>query len=176
FLFSLSSPFNLAPRILSIQHGNASGKTDPLLGPSFGERELELFGDSNGQITGYSSLGASFDLRNVSLSSYETRYYLAGSQHFYPNQVEVFYYHVPSTPLGLENQTLPYNHLGCSTGPNEWLEVFLGKQYTLTHVALQLIGGGVDVSELKIQYEKTENGTKWTNFSKKIDGKEIPKV
>ena len=93
FLFSLSSPFNLAPRILSIQHGNASGKTDPLLGPSFGERELELFGDSNGQIMGYSSLGASFDLRNVSLSSYETRYYLAGSQHFYPNQVEVFYYH-----------------------------------------------------------------------------------
>ena len=46
----------------------------------------------------------------------------------------------------------------------------------MTHVALQLIGGGVDVSELKIQYEKTENGTKWTNFSKKIDGKEIPKV
>ena len=46
----------------------------------------------------------------------------------------------------------------------------------MTHVALQLIGGGVDVSELKVQYEKTENGTKWTNFSKKIDGKEIPKV
>ena len=42
---------------------------------------------------GYSSLGASFDLRNVSLSSYETRCYLVGSQHFYPNQVEVFYYH-----------------------------------------------------------------------------------
>ena len=54
--------------------------------------------------------------------------------------------------------------------------MFLGKQYTLTHVALQLIGGGVDVSELKVQYEKTENGTKWKNFSKKIDGKEIPKV
>ena len=93
FLFSLSNPFNLAPLILSIQHGNASGRTDPLLGPSFGERELELFEDKNGRIMGYSSLGASFDLRNVSLPSYETRYYLAGSQHFYPNQVEVFYYH-----------------------------------------------------------------------------------
>ena len=93
FLFSLSNPFNLAPRVLSIQHGNASGRTDPLLGPSFGERELELFEDKNGRIMGYSSLGASFDLRNVSLSSHETRYYLAGSQHFYPNQVEVFYYH-----------------------------------------------------------------------------------
>ena len=42
---------------------------------------------------GYSSLGASFGLRNISLFSYETRYCLAGSQHFYPNQVEVFYYH-----------------------------------------------------------------------------------
>ena len=93
FLFSLSNPFNLAPRVLSIQHGYASGRTDPLLGPSFGERELELFEDKNGQIMGYSSLGASFDLRNVSLPSHETRYYLAGSQHFYPNQVEVFYYH-----------------------------------------------------------------------------------
>ena len=93
FLFSLSNPFNLAPLILSIQHGNASGRTDPLLGPSFGERELELFEDKNGRIMGYSSLGASFDLRNVSLPSHETRYYLAGSQHFYPNQVEVFYYH-----------------------------------------------------------------------------------
>ena len=80
FLFSLSNPFNLAPRVLSIQHGYASGRTDPLLGPSFGERELELFEDKNGRIMGYSSLG-------------ETRYYLAGSQHFYPNQVEVFYYH-----------------------------------------------------------------------------------
>ena len=54
--------------------------------------------------------------------------------------------------------------------------MFLGKQYTLTHVALQSIGGGVDVSELKVQYEKTEDGTKWTNYSKEIDGKEIPKV
>ena len=89
FLFSLSNPFNLSPLILSIQHGNASGRTDPLLGPSFGERELELFEDKNGRIMGYSSLGASFGLRNISLFSY----YLAGSQHFYPNQVEVFYYH-----------------------------------------------------------------------------------
>ena len=43
-------------------------------------------------------------------------------------------------------------------------------------MALQSIGGGVDVSELKVQYENTENGTKWTNYSKEIDGKEIPKV
>ena len=43
-------------------------------------------------------------------------------------------------------------------------------------MALQSIGGGVDVSELKVQYEKTEDGTKWTNYSKEIDGKEIPKV
>ena len=108
---------------------------------------------------------------------------------------------VPSTPLGLENQILPDKYLSsssqlnnstgpylarlkeqrdskawCSTGPNEWLEVFLGKQYTLTHVALQSIGGGVDVSELKVQYEKTKDGTNWTKYSKEIDGKEISKV
>ena len=108
---------------------------------------------------------------------------------------------VPSTPLGLQNQILPDRYLSsssqlnnstgpylarlneqrdskawCSTGPNEWLEVFLGKQYTLTHVALQSIGGGVDVSELKVQYEKTKDGTNWTKYSKEIDGKEISKV
>lgn len=108
---------------------------------------------------------------------------------------------VPSTPLGLQNQILPDKYLSsssqlnnstgpylarlneqrdskawCSTGPNEWLEVFLGKQYTLTHVALQSIGGGVDVSELKVQYEKTKDGTNWTKYSKEIDGKEISKV
>ena len=43
-------------------------------------------------------------------------------------------------------------------------------------MALQSIGGGVDVSELKVQYEKTKDGTNWTKYSKEIDGKEIPKV
>ena len=41
---------------------------------------------------------------------------------------------------------------------------------------LQSIGGGVDVSELKVQYEKTKDGTSWTKYSKEIDGKEISKV
>lgn len=93
FLFSLSNPFDLAPRILPIQQGKASGRTNPHLGPSFGERDLELFEDKHGRIMGYSRLGASFDLMSVSLSSYEAWFYLAGSQHFYPDQVEVFYYH-----------------------------------------------------------------------------------
>ncbi|PFX18451.1 Fibroleukin, partial [Stylophora pistillata] len=201
FLFSLSNPFDLAPRILPIQQGKASGRTNPHLGPSFGERDLELFEDKHGRIMGYSRLGASFDLMSVSLSSYEAWFYLAGSQHFYPDQVEVFYYHVPSTPLGLENQILPDNYLSnssqlnsssgphlarlneqrdskawCSAGPNEWLQVFLGKQYTLTHMALQSIGGGVDVTELKVQYEKTRDGIKWKYYSKEIDGKEMLKV
>ena len=43
-------------------------------------------------------------------------------------------------------------------------------------MALQSIGGGVDVSELKVQYEKTKDGTNWTKYSKEIDGKEISKV
>ncbi|RMX52838.1 hypothetical protein pdam_00011325, partial [Pocillopora damicornis] len=90
-----------------------------------------------------------------------------------------------SSSSQLNNSTGPYlarlkeqrdSKAWCSTGPNEWLEVFLGKQYTLTHVALQSIGGGVDVSELKVQYEKTKDGTNWTKYSKEIDGKEISKV
>ena len=108
---------------------------------------------------------------------------------------------VPSTPLGLENQILSDNYLSNpsqlnsstgpylvrlneqhdskawrSTGSSKWLDVFLGKQNTLTHVALQSIGGGVDVSELKVQSEKNKDGTKWISYIKEIDGKEIPKV
>ena len=108
---------------------------------------------------------------------------------------------VPFTPLGLENQILSDNYLSnpsqlnSSTGPylvrlneqhdskawrltgsSKWLDVFSGKQNTLTHVALQSIGGGVDVSELKVQSEKTKDGTKWISYIKEIDGKEIPKV
>ena len=42
---------------------------------------------------GFSRLGASFNVTNISLSSSEARNYFAGSQKFYPDQVEVFYYH-----------------------------------------------------------------------------------
>ena len=34
----------------------------------------------------------------------------------------------------------------------------------------------MDVSELKVQSEKTKDGTKWISYIKEIDGKEIPKV
>lgn len=43
-------------------------------------------------------------------------------------------------------------------------------------MALQSIGGGVDVTELKVQYEKTRDGIKWKYYSKEIDGIEMPKV
>ena len=42
---------------------------------------------------GFSRLGASFNVTSISLSSSEAGNYFAGSQRFYPDQVEVFYYH-----------------------------------------------------------------------------------
>ncbi|KAJ7367399.1 hypothetical protein OS493_040668, partial [Desmophyllum pertusum] len=151
---------------------------------------------------GFSGLGAAFNVTSVSMSSAEARNYFAGSQHFYPDQVEVFYYHVPSKPVGLENGTIPdedfssssngigiqaylarlneLHHDGhwCSEGtlPSEWLQVFLGKQYTLTHIALQGIGGDKDVTTFKVKYEKTKAGTNWITYSKSIDGNVIDKV
>ena len=108
---------------------------------------------------------------------------------------------VPSTPVGLENQTILDNHLRnssqfnsstgphlarlneerdskawCTSGVNQWLEVFLGKQHTLTHIALQAIGGGQDVSSLIVQYEKTKEGSSWITYSKVVDGTPFLKV
>jgi len=110
---------------------------------------------------------------------------------------------VPSTPLGLENQAIPDGNFNSSsvsnatTGPhlarlnelrdslawcssgataNEWLQVFLGKQYTLTYIALQGIGGGYDVTALTVKYEQTQDGLNWITYSKLADGSETSKV
>lgn len=114
----------------------------------------------------------------------------------------IIFISVPSKPVGLENGTIPdedfssssngigiqaylarlneLHHDGhwCSEGtlPSEWLQVFLGKQYTLTHIALQGIGGDKDVTTFKVKYEKTKAGTNWITYSKSIDGNVIDKV
>lgn len=93
FLFSLSNPSNEFPRFLPIQQGKTSARTDPLLGPSFGQRDLELYQNATGRLKGFSGLGASFDIANISLSLSEARNYFTGSQQFYPEKVEVFYCH-----------------------------------------------------------------------------------
>ena len=66
----------------------------------------------------------------------------------------------------------------CSSGAtaSEWLQVSLGKEYTLTHVALQGIGGGYDVTALSVKYEKTQEGENWITYSKLVDGSETAKV
>ena len=96
FLFSLSNPSNKSPQFLPIQQGKPAGRTDPLLGPSFGQRDLELYADVNGRLEGFSGLGASFDVTNI-LSPSAARNFFTGSQHFYPDKVEVFYYNGKST-------------------------------------------------------------------------------
>lgn len=93
FLFSLSNPTNQSPQFFPIQQGKTSARTDEQLGPNFGQRDLELFEDENGRLMGFSGLGASFNVTNISLSSSDGRNYFAGSQRFYPDQVEVLYYH-----------------------------------------------------------------------------------
>ena len=76
-----------------MQQNKSSARTDPQLGPSFGQRDLELFQDAAGRLKGFSILGASFNVSNISLSLSEARNYFTGSQQFYPDKVEVFYYH-----------------------------------------------------------------------------------
>ena len=93
FLFSLSNPSNQSTQFFPILQGKTSARTDAQLGPSFGQRDLELFEDENGRLMGFSGLGASFNLTEISPSSSDARNYFAGSQQFYPDQVEVFYYH-----------------------------------------------------------------------------------
>ena len=70
-----------------------SARTDPALGPSFGQRDLELFQDASGRLKGFTNLGASFNLSNISWFPSEARDFFTGSPHFYPDEVEVFYYH-----------------------------------------------------------------------------------
>ena len=93
FLFSLSNPSNNYPQFLPIRPGKTSGRTDPLLGPSFGQHDLELYQDASGRLKGFSGLGESFDITNISLSPSAARNFFTGSQQFYPDKVEVFYYH-----------------------------------------------------------------------------------
>ena len=110
---------------------------------------------------------------------------------------------MPSTPVGLETQSIPDGNFDsssvssattspyfarlnelrgaqawCSNGStaSEWLEVSLGKQYTLTHIALQGVGGAFDVTALTVKYEKTRDGTNWVTYSKLVDGRETSKV
>ena len=110
---------------------------------------------------------------------------------------------MPSKPVGLEKRTIPDAHFNssstsnsstsaylarlnelrdigswCSSGAtaSEWLQVFLGQQYTLTHIALQGIGGGYDVTALTVMYEKTKAGESWKTYSKLVNGTESPKV
>lgn len=93
FLFSLSSPSSKSPRFFSVQHNKTTARTDPTLGPSFGQRDLELFQDASGTLKGFSNLGASFNLSNISWSLSKAQDFFTGSQMFYPDKVEVFHYH-----------------------------------------------------------------------------------
>ena len=87
------SPASESPRLFPVQHNKTSARTDPTLGPSFGQRDLELFQDVSGRLKGFSNLGASFNLSNISWSPSKARDFFTGSPHFYPDEVEVFYYH-----------------------------------------------------------------------------------
>ena len=72
------------------------------------------------------------------------------------------------------------NELGefwCSnnTDASSWLQVFLGRQYTLTHIAIQGINE-FDVRAMTVKYEKTQDGENWTTYSKSFGGNVNAKV
>ena len=114
---------------------------------------------------------------------------------YFLHDLIVFAYTVPSAPVGIESGIIEnaqltssstINHLTpahsarlnseqswCSStaDPNSWLQVFLGKQYTLTHIALQ---GGVET--VIVKYERTEGEVNWITYSKSVYGTSIPKV
>lgn len=72
------------------------------------------------------------------------------------------------------------NELGefwCSntTDVSSWLQVFLGRQYTLTHIAIQGINE-FDVRAMTVKYEKTRDGENWITYSKHLGGNVNAKV
>ena len=108
---------------------------------------------------------------------------------------------MPSKPVGLENRIIEDgdissssmldSHLAkyarlnearapgswCSspTDANSWLQIFLGKQYTLTHIALQGVNDS-DVKAITVKYEKTQDGANWMTYSKSVGANSFPKV
>lgn len=114
------------------------------------------------------------------------------------------FFTVPHKPVGFENGAITNAQMNSSTtlnliifahharlnalsiwcsavgDPNSWLQVLLGKQYTLTHVAIQLTSGGdsasFNVESLTVRYEKTETGENWITYSKVVNGKSFSKV
>lgn len=111
---------------------------------------------------------------------------------------------MPHKPVGLENGTITDVQLNSSTtlngnvfahharlnaesiwcsvvgDPNSWLQVLLGKQYTLTHVAIQQTYGrnsaSFNIESLTVRYEKTEAGENWITYSKVVNGTSFAKV
>ena len=116
----------------------------------------------------------------------------------------VFFFTVPHKPVGIENGAITDVQLSSSTtlngnifalharlnalsiwcseagDPNSWLQVLLGKQYTLTHVAIQQTFDGdrasFNVESLTVRYEKTEAGENWITYSKVVNGTSFSKV
>ena len=108
---------------------------------------------------------------------------------------------VPSKPVGLEKGTVEdadissssvnglylakYARLNeartpgawCSNAADAsaWLQVLLGKQYTLTHIAIQGVNGN-DVRAMTVKYEKTRDGEHWTTYGKSLGGNSNAKV
>lgn len=84
------------------------------------------------------------------------------------------------TPASQSRLNGPYTWCSALGDPNSWLQVSLGKQYTLTHVAIQGTSGGsgasANVERLTVKYEKTEAGENWATYSKLVDGVSFPKV
>ena len=98
FLFSLQNPEYPEPIKLAINTSvmntsKQAAKSDPLLGPAFGNGDLVISDAANTGIFSYSKLGQTYLLPlGVEPSTAAAHNLLAGSTYFIPDDIEVFAY------------------------------------------------------------------------------------
>ena len=94
FMFSFVNKDNLSPFLLKIKnnepyraiYGTSS------YGPTFGDFDLRISNNANGNTNSYTDLGSAYTLpRGYNYGSTRTRSLLAGSYKFTPSEVEVLY-------------------------------------------------------------------------------------
>ena len=91
------NPFGIGPVKLEVRPHkyDKAVRHDPGSGPVFGENDLYIGHHADASAVSFTDLGHAYELPNDTFvaGSLDARTFLAGSYHFIPDNIEVFYYH-----------------------------------------------------------------------------------
>ncbi|XP_078344004.1 uncharacterized protein LOC144629648 [Oculina patagonica] len=169
FIFSLANLRRLPPFKMNLKSDkfDKAAKQQSQFGPIFGDDDIIIHTQPTSFAESFSDLDSSYEFPSqLSLTSDEQDYLLAGSKKFLVDDLEAFYYEVPMNALGVSSQeTIPDSQLTASYSlddtsaigrpkhailnnkqgswcsyynrADEWLELDLGSDQTIYGVVVQ---------------------------------------